>query len=137
MYLVAALAMAEEELATCRAAVAGAAHAVARSAATHHLVKGLSGLVGSLAKDAEEEINAALVTRDTSTHAWLAPYEAPWALLVLRLLAGTVSNLSGAVSDARERGATVPDIAAALGITTQSVYVTYADQVVRRRRSNG
>ena len=133
--LVAALPITDEELATCRAAVAEAAHAAARSAATHHLVKGLSGLVSSLAADAEDAITAALVARDTSAHVWLAPYEAPWALLVLRLLAGTVSDVTGPVSDARERGATVPDIAAALGITTQRVYAAYADQVVRRRRS--
>lgn len=131
----AALPMTDDDLANGRAEVAETAHAAARSVATHHLVKGLSGLAGSLAADAEDEITAALLARDTSTHAWLAPYEAPWALLVLRLLAGTVSDLSRPVSDARERGATVPAIAAAIGITTQSVYVTYADQVVRRRRS--
>lgn len=135
MSLVAALPMTDDELATGRTGVAEAAHVAARSAATHHLVKGLSGLVSSLAAGAEDAITAALVARDTSAHAWLAPYEAPWALLVLRLLAGTVSDLSRAVLDARERGATVPDIAAAIGITTQGVYATYADQVVRRRRS--
>lgn len=65
----------------------------------------------------------------------LLPYERSWALLVVRLLAGGVSEPSAAVRDARDRGATVAQIAAALGITTQGVYATYSDAVVRQKRS--
>lgn len=75
-----------------------------------------------------------LVTHDTdnSRYDLLKAFEKRWALLVLRLLAGTLLHPAVAVSDARERGATVPENAEALGLTTQGVYATYRDQVVGR-----
>ena len=63
-------------------------------------------------------------------HDLLKAFEKRWSLLVLRLLAGVVGQPAAAVSDARKRGATVPEIAEALGLTTQGVYATYRDQVV-------
>lgn len=132
----AAIPISDDDLAAARVNVAGAAHLAARIAATRHLIRGMSGLVGTLAADAEAAVMEAMATRDTSVHAWLTAYEVPWALMVLRLLAGTVTDVSEAVADARTRGATVPDIAAALGVSTQSVYAAYADQVVRQRRSS-
>lgn len=135
-HVAATIPISEGDLADARASVADAAYIAARAAATRYLIRGMSGLVGPLAADAEAAVMEAMATRDTSTHAWLTAYEVPWALMVLRLLAGTVTDASGAVADARKRGATVPDIAAALGVSTQSVYAAYADQVVRRRRSS-
>jgi hypothetical protein len=132
---VAAISITDDELLVGRAAVAEAALGVARKAATHHLTKGLAGL-GAVDADAEDAITDALINRNLAAHAWLSPYEVPWSLLVLRLLSGTVSSLAAPIAEARDRGATVPEIAAAIGITTQSVYATYADQVVRRRRTH-
>lgn len=131
----AAINLTEDELAVDRAAITDAALTAARQAATHRLVQGMTGLAGALAEDTEPAITAALTARDTTTYGWLSVYERPWSLLVLRLLAGTVSDLTAPVAEARARGATVAEIAAALGMSPQGVYASYADQVVRRRRA--
>ncbi|OWL98129.1 hypothetical protein B7435_26010 [Mycolicibacterium peregrinum] len=123
----------DDQLSAGRAAVADAALTAAQEAATRHLISGLSGL--SLNADAAPTITTALNTRDFATHAWLAPYEVPWSLLIIRLLAGASPNLATVVGEARNRGATVPQIAAAIGTSTQNVYTTYADQVVRKKRA--
>lgn len=76
----------------------------------------------------------ALDDADLPHYDLLKAFEKRWALLVLRLLAGIVADPAVAVSDARERGATVPEIAETLGLTTQAVYTRYRTQVVGRGR---
>lgn len=124
-------ALTDTELANERAAVTSAALDTARRAAARHLLAGLPGDLGQ-----PEAIVKILMTNDIDDdrHELLEAFQKPWSLLALRIVAGTLANPAAAVRDARDRGATVPEIAAALGITTQGVYATYADQVVRRPR---
>ncbi len=131
----AALPISDEQLTVGRRAVAAAALEAARESATRHLIGGLGGLSDVLRGDADGVVTKALQDRDFAAHAWLAPYEVSWCLLVVQFLSGANENLANAVRLARDRGATVPEIAAALGTSTQNVYTVYADQVVRRRRT--
>jgi hypothetical protein len=124
----------DAELAVERAAIASAALTAARLAAARRLIDGpISGFGGEIDPEAATAI---LHTRDSSDqrYEWLAAFEKPWSLLVLKLIAGTIADPTIAIRDARDRGATVADIANALGITTQGVYATYSDAVVRRHK---
>lgn len=127
--------MTDDELRLGRAAVVESAITEARRLATRRVARDLSGLVRALADGAEDAITESLTSRNFVEQPWLVSYEVPWALLVLTLLSGSIADLSAVVGDARDRGATVPQIAKALGIANQSVYATYGEQVVRRRRS--
>ena len=122
----------EEQSAAARSAIADASLASARLIATRHLVAGPAAAAGDA-----DKATAVLVTRDTSDSRFelLSAFEKPWSLLVLRLISGVVADPSPAVRDARERGATVAEIGATLGITEAAVYKRYAEQVVRKKRS--
>jgi hypothetical protein len=121
----------DADLATAREEVAAAALRAARRAATSHLLTGLPAELGDL-----DEVVDVLVARNTGDyrHELLRAFEKPWALLVIRLIA-TVANPVAAVRDARDRGATVPEIASTLDMTPQGVYAAYGDAVRRPRRS--
>lgn len=113
--------------------VAAAALAAARLAATRKLLAGpATGLPIEVADAA-----AVLTARDDSDPRFeaLSYFEKPWALLVLRLVALVLSDPGAAVRDARARGATVADVAATLGITTNGVYKRFGADAVRRPRS--
>jgi hypothetical protein len=119
------------EFANERDRIAAAALDAARRAATERLIAGPAAGAGDASAATE-----VLVSRDTrdSRYELLSAFEKQWALLVLHLVVEVVTDPSPAVRDARDRGATVADIAATLGITEQGVYSRYADQVVRKPR---
>lgn len=116
------------QLAADRQAVTRSALYAARLAATRRLIASLPGDLGE-----PEAVQSVLVDRDATDHRHelLSSFEKAWSLLVIRIVATTVSKPTEAVADARLRGATVPQIATALGITPQGVYSTYGDQVRR------
>lgn len=118
----------DDELTSERRRIFGEALGAARVAAAERLSVELGQIV-----DAANLVRI-LMSHDEGDARYdlLRAFEKRWALLVLRLIAGTVVHPSAAVSDARDRGATVPEIADALGLTTQGVYATYRDQVVGR-----
>lgn len=120
----------DEQADAAREAIAVAALDAARLAAAAHLVTGLADGAGDASA-----ATSVLIERDTSDprYALLSAIEKSWALLALQLVAGVVSDPSRAVRDARDRGATVAEIAATLGITEPAIYKRYAEQVRRRR----
>ena len=95
----------------------------------------LAGPAAGLPIDAQDAADV-LAARDDNDPRFeaLSYFEKPWALLVLRLVARVLADPGAAVRDARARGATVADIAATLGITTNGVYKRFGDNVVRRPR---
>ncbi len=129
---VTSMSLGDDQLSAGREAITDAAVAAARHVATRHLMAGMPGLGSS---EAEEAVVSALIDRDSASHPWISGCERAWGLLVLQLLAGTLSDLRDPVRDARERGATVAEIAAAIGVSSQAIYSTYAEQVVRKKRS--
>lgn len=116
------------QLSADRQAVANSALHAARLAATRRLIASLPGDLGE-----PEAVQSVLVDRDSNDnrHELLSSFDKAWSLLVIRIVSTTVSKPTEAVADARRRGATVAQIAAALGITTQGVYSTYGEQVRR------
>lgn len=124
--------MSDEEAAADAEHVAAAALAAARLTATRKLLAGPAAGLHMSAHDAAEVLTA----RDDTDSRFeaLSYFEKPWALLVLRLVALVLIDPGAAVRDARARGATVADIAATLGVTTNGVYKRFGDNVVRRPR---
>ena len=124
--------MTDEEASTNAEHVAEAALAAARLTAARRL---LAGPAAGLPIDAQDAADV-LAARDDNDPRFeaLSYFEKPWALLVLRLVARVHADPGAAVRDARARGATVADIAATLGITTNGVYKRFGDNVVRRPR---
>lgn len=121
-----------EQTATAQKAIANAALESAQLLATHYLLAGpLSGVVSNAKQAADVLRNR---TAEDPQYELLHAFERPWALLVVRLLASVVSDPATAVRDARDRGATVPEIAETLGMTEAAVYRRYPDEVVRRTR---
>ena len=121
----------DDQVSTAQSQIADAALAAARLDATERLIAGPAAGAGD-----PHAARAVLVTRDNTDGRYelLSAFEKQWALLVLRLLAGVVTDPSAAVRDARDRGATAAEIAATLGITEAAVYKRYANHVVRRPR---
>lgn len=121
----------EEELAAERRRICAATIEAAQLAAAGLLVSALGADIGSA-----ETVVKVLTNSDHNDHRreLLEAFEKRWSLLVLRLLAGTVARPEAAVLDARQRGATVPEIAAALGLTTQGIYAKFRDQIVGQRQ---
>lgn len=102
--------------------IASQALASARSVASGWLATGPGmGLAPRL-------ITEALLNRDASDpyYSRLAPYEKPWALLVVRLLRGAMDP-SAAVDAAHIRGASWADIGGALGIARQTAHNRFGD----------
>ena len=122
--------LSDDQAGAARETIAAAALDAARLAAAAHLVSGLADGAGDAASAA-----AVLTERNTSDprYALMSAIEKSWALLTLQLVAGVVSDPSPAVRDARDRGATVAEIAATLGITEPAIYKRYSEQVRRRR----
>jgi hypothetical protein len=121
-----------EQTAAAQRTIADAALESAQLVAAEYLLAGpLSGVVS----DSKQVANV-LRSRLTSDPNFelLQAFEKPWALLVVRLIAGVVSDPATAVRDARDRGAGVPEIAETLGITEAAVYRRYPKEVVRRTR---
>lgn len=118
----------DDELASERRRIFAGATEAAQLAAAQRLAAELGHLMTA------QSVVDTLAVGDTDLPHYdlVKAFEKRWALLVLRLLSGVVVQPTAAVSDARERGATVPEIAEALGLTTQGVYATYRDQVVGR-----
>lgn len=117
-----------DQLSADQETVASSALDAARLAATRRLIASLPSDLGE-----PEAVQAALLTGDPNDyrHELLSAFEKAWSLLVIRIVSTTVAKPTEAVADARRRGATVPQIAAALGITPQGVYSTYGEQVRR------
>ncbi len=120
--------LSDDELSTERGRVADAALDAARQIATRRLIAGPGAGAGST-----EAALAALTSRD-QTNELLAAFERPWALLVLHLVSGVLADPAVAIRDARDRGATVAEIADALGVTENAVYKRHGAAVVLRRR---
>jgi hypothetical protein len=117
---------------TARSVIADSALESARLLAAEHLLAGpIKGFV-----DDAQQVADALRDRATSTPRYelLQAFEKPWALLVLKLVASVVSDPASAVREARDRGAGVPEIAVALGLTEAAVYKRFSAEVVRRTR---
>lgn len=139
----------DEDLRLQRSAIAHAAADAAlekaRAIASQYLLDHIAAVGSAVTGSSERRaggidtvsVMRTLAIRDTADQLFVAlnPYERSWALLVVKLLAGGVVDPSTAIRDARDRGATVAQIAKALGITTQGVYATYSDAVVRQKRS--
>ena len=53
---------------------------------------------------------------------------------MLKLISGVLDDASAAIRDARQRGVSMAEIAAALGITESGVYKCYGNQVVLHHR---
>ena len=115
------------------ARIAAAAFEEARLFATEQLVNGpAAGIITA------DDALALLVTQNQHDPRYelLAAFEKQWALLTLGLLANVVTDPTPAVRDARNRGATVTDIATTLGITTQAVYKRYPTTTTRKPHKN-
>ncbi|GAY19324.1 hypothetical protein MSZK_60500 [Mycobacterium sp. shizuoka-1] len=114
-----------------RGHIAAAALDKARLVAAQRLIDGPAS-----GDDDAASIVSVLSARDTNDPRYerLSYFEKHWALLTLSLVAGVVVDPSPAVKDAFERGASVAELAAALGITDNGVYKRYAHIVVRRPR---
>jgi hypothetical protein len=110
------------ELVEARQMVGDAGLEAARGLATERLVAGPASGLGKPAALVE-----LLLARDVADARWerLGPFELRWSLLVLRLLDGVVKDPSVAVHDARRRGATWVQIAAALGVKTPSAHARF------------
>lgn len=113
------------DLAAARSQVRDATLTAAQLDAAQRLAGDLGGLI-----DAEAIVE--ILTSDADhPHAELVRnFGARWALLVLRLLTGTLTHPAAAVADARRAGATVAQIAAAIGLTPQGLYATYRDHII-------
>lgn len=122
-----------DETAVERDRIIGATLTAARLAAAQHLIDGPAGA----AQDAAS-VAAILSARDRNDPRYerFSYFEKHWALLALSLVAGVLVDPTPAVRDASVRGATVTEIASALGITENGVYKRYADIVVRRPRKH-
>lgn len=72
-----------------------------------------------------------LMARDDADERWerVAPFEQPWALLVVRIVA-VVMDPVGAVADARWRGCSWAVIGAALGVSAQAAHERFAARMV-------
>ena len=115
------------------ARIAAAAFEEARMFATEQLVNGpAAGIITA------DDALALLVTQNhhDPRYELLAAFEKQWALLTLGLLATVVTDPTPAVREARNRGATVTDIATTLGITTQAVYKRYPNTTTRKHSQN-
>lgn len=117
-----------------RGHIAAAALDKARLIAAQRLLDGPAA-----GNDGAASVAAVLSARDTADPRYerLSYFEKHWALLALRLVAGIITDPSPAVRDAFDRGASVAELAAALGITDNGVYKRYAHIVVRRPRKRG
>ncbi|MFV8142159.1 hypothetical protein ACNQR7_31725 [Mycolicibacterium senegalense] len=94
----------------------------------------LQELLGPAAADPVATVEAFLA-RDASSHPKydvLRAFEQRWALLTIRLLEPTM-NPAAAIRDARSRGVTVQQVAAALKIRPQTVYSRYGDDILLSR----
>lgn len=120
-----------DETAIERDRITHAALTTARVIAAQHLIDGPAGHA-----DDPTAVADILSARDHTDPRYenLSYFEKHWALLTLNLLTGVLSDPSAAVRDAHARGASVSEIASALGITDNGVYKRYADIVVRRPR---
>lgn len=127
--------LAADELAAERSRLAAEALTAVRLAATRRLIAG--PVTSAFNPDDAAAVSGILTARDTDDPRYelLQAFEKPWALLVLTLTNGVLEDSSAAIRDARERGVSVAEIAAALGLTENGVYKRYgADVVLRPRR---
>lgn len=122
------------ELAEQRSRLLDEALAAARLAATQRLIDG--PVAGVFKPKDTAAVSAALTARTTDEPRYelLQAFEKPWSLLVLKLISGVLDDASAAIRDARQRGVSMAEIAAALGITESGVYKRYGDQVVLHHR---
>lgn len=106
-----------EAIAAAADSAGAAAYAAARIAAVELL---LGGAVETLKEDPQSVVDI-LLRRDQSDPRYqlLGGLELDWALLVIRIL-NRVLRPTDAVVDARSRGATWAQVAAALGVTAAS-----------------
>lgn len=107
------------------AAATSAAYAAARIAAVELV---LGAAVDALKEDPQSVVEI-LLERDQGDPRYqlLGGLELDWALLVVRIL-DRVLRPTGAVSDARSRGATWAQVAAALGVTAASAQQRFKDR---------
>lgn len=119
----------ERALSAAHTRIAEAALAAARIVAAERLPP----VFGSNAVDPAAIVEI-LLKRDENDDRYdlLKAFEQRWALAVVKLIE-PVTNPAVAIRDARARGLTVAAIAAALGVTNQTIYARYGDQIVLAR----
>jgi hypothetical protein len=122
------------ELADEHSRLVDEALAAARLAAAQRLING--PVAGVFEPEDAAAVSAALTARatDEPRYELLEAFERPWSLLVVKLISGVLDDASAAIRDARERGVSLAEIAAALGITASGLYKRYGDHVVLRPR---
>lgn len=114
-----------EAIAAAADSAAAAAYAAARVAAVE---LALGGAVEALKSDPRSVVDI-LLQRDQEDPRYqlLGGLELDWALLVIRIL-NRVLRPTDAVVDARSRGATWTQVAAALGVTAASAQQRFKDR---------